>query len=121
MASSASAQINVRIDRALKDRGDKGLAAAGLSPSESIRMLYAFAARHQADPNAIVAALAPSTDAEEAERERRLRSLEAGYNLSHSFFSNTGLKRRTAPSSQLSGEALKAAAYAEKYGIGEIA
>ncbi len=38
--SSAMAQINVRIDRDLKQRGDMALAEAGISPSEAIRALW---------------------------------------------------------------------------------
>lgn len=40
MGSSATAQINVRLDRALKEAGDAELARLGISPSQAVRALW---------------------------------------------------------------------------------
>ena len=52
MGSSATAQINVRIDRELKEAGDRGLARRGITPSQAVRALWGIFA----------------TDGEEADR-----------------------------------------------------
>lgn len=40
MASTAVAQINVRLPRELKETGDAGLRELGLSPSDAVRLLW---------------------------------------------------------------------------------
>lgn len=40
----ATAQINVRLDRSLKERGDAALSQIGLSPSVAVRLLWGRAA-----------------------------------------------------------------------------
>lgn len=56
MASNA-VQMNTRIDRLLKERGDAALKQAGYSPSQAVRKLWEFAAKHQHNPKAIQKAL----------------------------------------------------------------
>lgn len=41
---STEAQINVRLDRSLKERGDAALSQIGLSPSAAVRLLWGRAA-----------------------------------------------------------------------------
>ena len=59
MSASATAQINARIDPDLKTRGDAGLAAAGITPTQAIRALWELAAGRIDDPAAIEDALYP--------------------------------------------------------------
>ena len=56
-------QMNTRIDRALKERGDEALARAGYSPSHAVRKLWERAAAHAQDPRAIRELLDPSDNA----------------------------------------------------------
>lgn len=49
----ASVQMNTRIERAVKERGDRALAAAGLNPSQVVRAVWRFAARNEGRPQAV--------------------------------------------------------------------
>lgn len=51
------AQINVRIDRSLKDEGDAVLAEAGISPTRIVRDLWAKLAQRGTALDEVVAAL----------------------------------------------------------------
>lgn len=42
----ASAQMNVRINAALKEQGDAVLARNGITPSQAVRSLWAYLATH---------------------------------------------------------------------------
>ncbi len=46
-------QLNARIESDLKRSGDEALRNAGYTPSQAIRGLWDFAARHRHDPTAI--------------------------------------------------------------------
>lgn len=50
-------QMNTRIDRELKQSGDEALLNAGFTPSQAVRALWRFAARHRHDPGGIRALL----------------------------------------------------------------
>lgn len=70
--SSDQTQMNVRIDRTLKERGDVALAKAGFTPSQAVRAVWEFAAAHERDPEAIANALAPEGSAlQQEEQEAR--------------------------------------------------
>ncbi len=72
MASTATTtQINVRIDRSLKDAGDAALLDAGVTPSEAIRALWELAVRCKEAPGALRDLLFPKTAEEEDEAARR--------------------------------------------------
>lgn len=45
-----TAQMNVRMERALKDGGDLGFSRAGYTPTQAVRALWGFAQRHAGDP-----------------------------------------------------------------------
>lgn len=79
--ATATVQMNIRLNKELKDRGDEAFANAGYSPSEAVRDLWSFAARHQESPQAIRQHLGhaePETAAEDsAERKRKLDSMHA--------------------------------------------
>lgn len=56
-ASTQIAQINVRIDRSLKDEGDAVLAEAGMSPTSIVRSLWTKLAQRGTALDEVVAAL----------------------------------------------------------------
>ena len=68
-------QINTRISRSLKERGDEALGRAGYSPSQAIRNLWAFAANNAHNPRAIQTLFdaEDETERREAEEERAQR------------------------------------------------
>jgi len=45
----ATVQLNIRMDRSLKEAGDEALAQIGLNPSQAIRALWEKASRRGAD------------------------------------------------------------------------
>lgn len=69
------AQVNARIDAELKEAGDAALAAAGLTPTQAVRMLWSLAVRYQDEPERLHEVLDPDSAAlsadEMAERQRR--------------------------------------------------
>lgn len=74
----ASAQLNVRIDTALKSRGDEALSKMGIGATEAVRMLWEYAAQHQRLP----VELFPEGDgSEEASAARLVRLAEDGVGL----------------------------------------
>ena len=48
--STEMAQMNTRISRSLKERGDAALEKAGMTPSQAVRKLWDFAARNSHNP-----------------------------------------------------------------------
>lgn len=78
-ARSESTQMNIRIGRALKERGDRALSRAGYTPSQAVRALYEFAVRHETEPEAVAAVLADGrsdkTGQRAAAREARRAAL----------------------------------------------
>lgn len=60
-------QMNTRIDRTLKERGDAALARAGFTPSQAVRALWKFAAEHE--PKEIEVLLRGEEEPGEAERQ----------------------------------------------------
>ena len=81
----ASAQLNVRMDPALKAAGDAGLADIGFSPSEAVRALWTLAARRGKDAMQVkkLLAAASSTVVEEtaAEEPDAPDVLRRGWNI----------------------------------------
>lgn len=75
---SAQSQVNARIDADLKATGDAALAAAGLTPTQAVRMLWSLAVRYQGEPEKLRAALDPDaaepTPDELAERQRKVEA-----------------------------------------------
>lgn len=72
----AQSQVNARIDANLKASGDAALAAAGLTPTQAVRMLWSLAVRYQDEPEKLRTALDPDSaepSADElAERQRKV-------------------------------------------------
>lgn len=48
-----TAQMNVRLDAALKEQGDEALARIGYTPSQMVRTIWSYAARHATEPSAL--------------------------------------------------------------------
>lgn len=73
---SAQSQVNARIDANLKASGDAALAAAGITPTQAVRMLWSLAVRYQDEPEKLRATLDPDSaepSADElAERQRKV-------------------------------------------------
>ena len=120
MVMSATAQVNARIEPELKRKGDEALAAAGLTPTQAVRALWELATRCAHTPEKLRAALFPCEELQaqtqrdrEAQRKRAL--IEEGANLMERFYRSQGLPWPP-PTSELSYEELKEAAYLERYG-----
>lgn len=92
----AQAQINVRIDADLKAAGDAGLAAAGYTPSQAVRILWALAAKYRDNPRQLRRVLEPDaaepTEDERAERERKLAAVRRAATLVDEFFRGQGIE-----------------------------
>lgn len=68
----AQGQINVRMNAAVKDAGDKALAEVGLSPSEAVRALWEAVSARGETRERVLAALG-ITHVDAAQRERRAK------------------------------------------------
>ena len=79
---TANSQMNVRIDRALKERGDAALLAAGFSPTEAIRALWHLACGSAHDLGELAKLLARGRALERGEAvQADVEPLEAGWSL----------------------------------------
>lgn len=89
-------QMNTRLDSLLKKQGDAALAAAGYSPSQAVRSLWSFAARHAAQPERIANAIDSLDKGEENrqndEREKKLIAAHAGWKLLDDTLEQLGMK-----------------------------
>lgn len=99
MTTSTMVQMNVRMDRDLKTRGDAALADIGFSPSEAVRALWARVARRGADAAAVQKLLSdgaatsrPAASKIEAnpEMERKLKLIEGSAGLVQKMLSEAG-------------------------------
>lgn len=117
----ADAQVNARMDSDLKRAGDAALAKAGWTPTQAVRALWSFAAKHADDPEKIASAftsdgVAESVDVERAERIKQRRKLAArGPKLMEEAYRSVGMPWPP-DSSPLSHEELKEAAFIDRFG-----
>lgn len=93
--ASDTVQINARISRPLKERGDAALERAGYSPSQAIRKLWDFAANNAHNPRAIqsmfgVEEESTQRDAEE-ERARRREAMRKDMNIVADAYERCGI------------------------------
>lgn len=109
MGAVATSQINVRIDAELKQAGDEALAAAGLTPTQAVRALWALAKRHASEPEEIVSALEPEETASRPDLECAIRE---GSGLVEKALAATGIGSAAQPD-QRSYDELKRDAYEE--------
>lgn len=118
--AGATAQINARLNPALKQRGDEALLGAGLSPSQAIRALWELAARNTDNPEAIQRALFPErAEAQEVElsaaQRCRSEAIGKGAHVVEDAYRAMGVN--LSPSStDLSYDELQDLAYQERYG-----
>ncbi|MBV4181181.1 hypothetical protein KSY88_03320 [Collinsella aerofaciens] len=117
--TTASAQINVRLDANLKRTGDAALSSAGMTPSQAVRALWQLAASLADRPGALQDILSPDrARAEQHEREkaarRKLGLIDQGSQLFAIACRESGID---VPKAQSTGdEELKRNAYADRYG-----
>ena len=89
----AAAQINVRIDRSLKEAGDAVLAELGISPTQIVRALWAKLAERREAPQEVLEVLQPNvrTAEEQAEIDRKLAIIERATTRFERFAQDMGL------------------------------
>lgn len=92
----STVQMNLRIDPTLKREGDEALAQAGYTPTQAVRALWDFAARHRNRPSEIREALSfgeanPSEEELDEEVKRKLEIVEYGANIGRNFLKSMGL------------------------------
>ena len=119
--AGATAQINARLNPALKQRGDEALSGAGLSPSQAIRALWELAARNTDNPEAIQRALFPErAEAQEAELStaqcRRAEAIGKGARVVEDAYRSMGVVLAPSSTAGLSYDELQDLAYQERYG-----
>lgn len=119
--AGATAQINARLNPALKQRGDEGLSGAGLSPSQAIRALWELAARNSDNPEAIQRALFPErAEVQEAElsaaQRRRAEAIGKGAHVVEDAYRAMGVVLAPSSTAGLSYDELRDLAYQERYG-----
>lgn len=120
-APAATMQMNTRIDRELKRRGDAALRRAGFTPTEGVRALYELAVRYEQEPDELLAALRPQTDAERDaradERARRVRLIDEGAALCRDFCEHHDIASDSV--ADVPYDVLRADALLEEHGIAE--
>lgn len=113
-------QVNTRMSHDLKQQGEAAFAAAGITSSEAIRMLYQFASDHRHQPELLIQRLSSFDGDEEREaREKRKRGL-AAIRRGRDLFSDTLAKLDVRNPDQtvldMPIDQLKELAFTEKYG-----
>lgn len=98
---SAYVQMNTRIGKDLKRRGDAALAKAGFTPSRAVRALWEFASKHEDDPEAIERYLGQGEGRhgadELARAEGRRAAVDGGLRIVADGLEEIGLASLTAP------------------------
>lgn len=92
--SPKSSQMNIRMQESIKERGEKAFAHIGLTPSEAVRKLWDFAARHENDPKALqglIAELDEVDTPEEAAQLSKLESLQEIDRMRENLYSELGI------------------------------
>lgn len=89
------AQMNVRLDRALKRSGDAVLAERGRTPSQAVRALWEYLTVHAELPDALERLLRQD-DLEEAAASSDPVADE-GARIVAGFYKQTGIEQPTAP------------------------
>jgi len=105
------AQLNIRIDDSLKQRGDRVFEQHGLTPSSVVRAVWQYAADHKELPSFIHEA---SKDGQLKKREQRQLLAEAGAGMATKL-----LELSPIPQEELTYEELRELAYLERLEISE--
>lgn len=90
LSAAKTVQMNVRIDEETKEAGDAAFARIGLTPSQTVRLLWGYAARHANDPEALRILLGKLDDEQaeggaSSEQERRIEAFHEGWALIDNF------------------------------------
>ncbi len=117
--TAATTQINARIKTDLKIKGDKGLLAAGINPSQAIRGIWELAARYKDAPEKLKSVLVPDEAHDEnnkklQQRRKQLKLIEDGSLIYEDFCKSLGLKNQSV-TADLTYNELKESAYIQKY------
>lgn len=88
--AATTAQMNVRIDRALQEEGNAAFASIGVNPSEAVRALWEKAAKRGEDLEA-VRKLLFTEDVNAKSREERLRLVEEGQQIFRNGMAQLGI------------------------------
>ncbi|WP_165443571.1 hypothetical protein [Olsenella sp. Marseille-P4559] len=87
----ASVQVNVRMDKALRDAGDAGLAAMGVSPTQAVRAVWRLAAAGPAGIDALERLFAADVPASGADASSDENPLRQGWDLFSAACDRLGL------------------------------
>lgn len=110
-------QMNTRISRSLKQRGDAVIERAGLTPSQAIRQLYKLAIACEHNPTQLKEILFPRSPSEQEERRlARAEAFRAGAERYTQACAALGLPAH-APSPLPDDETLRYEALTERYGL----
>jgi len=88
----ASTQMNIRIDRSLKERGNAGLQALGFSPTEAVRALWSLACGSASDLECLAKTLRRGNAIEEPASDD---PLAAGWALYQTACDKVGISPET--------------------------
>jgi len=111
----STAQINARIDSAVKLAGDRGLSEAGYTPTKAIRILWEFAGRNRHNISVVRKTLEGMVQPENMhanEVDERVRRAEQAPDIIEAALAELGVQH--AGGSELSDEELLEAAYIDK-------
>lgn len=117
--TAATTQINARIKTDLKIKGDKGLLAAGINPSQAIRGIWELAAKYKDAPEKLKSVLFPDEAHDKnnkklQQRRKQLKLIEDGSLIYEDFCKSLGLKNQSV-TADLTYDELKESAYTQKY------
>ena len=87
---AATVQLNTRIDATLKQQGDAVFAREGLTSSEVVRAVWAYAATTQTVPECVRAS-------KDAEREERLKAIREGFGIARRMAEEMGVRLANTP------------------------
>lgn len=92
MASTAlTTQINVRMNKDLKEKGDAGLASLGVTPTEAIRHVWELAASGGAGLKKLDGFLSASVASPGDAATQRARAIEEGKTLFSTYLRSVGI------------------------------
>lgn len=96
MANSLTQQMNIRIDGALKEKGDSVFESIGWSPSQAVRALYETAVRHRYDAATLRSFLTGSEGEEDSKpvvENSKLRIAEEGRRAADKAIKELGISK----------------------------
>ncbi|MBQ9021765.1 MAG: translation repressor RelB [Eggerthellaceae bacterium] len=92
-----SAQMNVRMERALLEAGNAALAEMGITPSQAVRALWEKLAKRGKDREAVQTVLFTPEVSAEKQREDALDLVKKGHQIVDDFYRSMGIDPSTLP------------------------